>query len=239
MSERLLRRLPHDRVAADERERGVPRPHRDREVERGDDADDARAGATAPSSGGPGAPRRSSARRAGGRARPRSRRCRSSPAPRRAPRSGSCRPRATRARRDRPCARAAARRARGRARRGPARARCATCGTPRRPAPTASSTCGGRVRAQAGELAAGDRRAGNELRPAAPDRCEIGDAETSEQRAGLCDEIGMGGQCGHRCSSAALTKVRHDATPCRSRANARRPTRRPTRTAQADNRVLA
>ena len=38
--QRLLRRLPHDRVAADEGERGVPRPHRDREVEGADDADD-------------------------------------------------------------------------------------------------------------------------------------------------------------------------------------------------------
>ena len=38
---RQLRRLPHHGVAAHQRDRGVPRPHRDREVERGDDADDA------------------------------------------------------------------------------------------------------------------------------------------------------------------------------------------------------
>ena len=38
---RQLRRLPHHGVAADQRDRGIPRPHRDREVERGDDADDA------------------------------------------------------------------------------------------------------------------------------------------------------------------------------------------------------
>ncbi len=42
---RLLRRLPHHRIAAHERERGVPRPHRDREIERGDDADRRRADA--------------------------------------------------------------------------------------------------------------------------------------------------------------------------------------------------
>ena len=36
---RLLRGLPDDGVAADQRERGVPTPHGDREVERGDDAD--------------------------------------------------------------------------------------------------------------------------------------------------------------------------------------------------------
>ena len=35
---RLLRRLPHDRVPACERECCVPRPHRDGKVERGDDA---------------------------------------------------------------------------------------------------------------------------------------------------------------------------------------------------------
>ena len=34
-------RLPHHGVAADQRDGGVPRPHRDREVEGGDDADDA------------------------------------------------------------------------------------------------------------------------------------------------------------------------------------------------------
>jgi hypothetical protein len=34
----LVRRLPHHRVAADDRERGVPRPHGDREVERRDHA---------------------------------------------------------------------------------------------------------------------------------------------------------------------------------------------------------
>ena len=39
--QRLLGRLPHDRVAADEGQRGVPRPDRDREVERADDTDDA------------------------------------------------------------------------------------------------------------------------------------------------------------------------------------------------------
>ena len=38
MSGVLSRRLPDHRVAADERQRGVPRPHRDREVEGGDDA---------------------------------------------------------------------------------------------------------------------------------------------------------------------------------------------------------
>ena len=37
----LLRRLPDHGVAADQGERGVPGPDRDREVERGDDADDA------------------------------------------------------------------------------------------------------------------------------------------------------------------------------------------------------
>ena len=49
--QRLVGRLPHDGIAADEGERGVPRPHRDREVERADDTDRPRAGATAPSSG--------------------------------------------------------------------------------------------------------------------------------------------------------------------------------------------
>ena len=39
---RFLRRLPHHRVAAHQRERGVPREHRDREIERRDHADDAR-----------------------------------------------------------------------------------------------------------------------------------------------------------------------------------------------------
>ena len=38
---RLLRRFPHHRVAANEGQRGVPRPHGDREVERRNDADDA------------------------------------------------------------------------------------------------------------------------------------------------------------------------------------------------------
>jgi len=38
---RLLRRLPHHRIAAHQRQRRVPRPHRDGEVEGGDDADDA------------------------------------------------------------------------------------------------------------------------------------------------------------------------------------------------------
>ena len=80
------RGLPDDRVAAHGRERGVPRPDGDREVERGDDARRRRAGATAPSSGAPGARRPSSGRRAGARGRPRSRRCRSSPALRRGPR---------------------------------------------------------------------------------------------------------------------------------------------------------
>ena len=37
----LLGRLPHDAVAADEGERRVPRPHRDGEIERRDDAADA------------------------------------------------------------------------------------------------------------------------------------------------------------------------------------------------------
>ena len=36
---RLLRRLPDDRVAADQREHRVPRPDRDGEIERGDHAD--------------------------------------------------------------------------------------------------------------------------------------------------------------------------------------------------------
>ena len=36
---RRLRRLPDDRIAADRGERGVPRPDRDREIERGDHAD--------------------------------------------------------------------------------------------------------------------------------------------------------------------------------------------------------
>ena len=38
---RLLRRLPDDAVAADQRERGIPCPDRDREIERRDDAGDA------------------------------------------------------------------------------------------------------------------------------------------------------------------------------------------------------
>ena len=38
---RLLRRLPHHGVAADQRERGVPGPHRDRKIEGRDDAADA------------------------------------------------------------------------------------------------------------------------------------------------------------------------------------------------------
>ena len=63
---RLLRRLPDDRVAADQADGGVPRPHRDREVERGDDGDRPDAGATPPSAGGRAAPRRWSGRRAGG-----------------------------------------------------------------------------------------------------------------------------------------------------------------------------
>ena len=37
---RELRRLPHQGVAADQRDRGIPRPHRDGKVECGDDADD-------------------------------------------------------------------------------------------------------------------------------------------------------------------------------------------------------
>ena len=88
-----LRRLPHHRVAADQRDRGVPRPHRAREVERGDHADDPERvpGLHQPV---PGPLRRHrAARRADGTARRRSRRCRSSPGPRRAPRRRSCRPR--------------------------------------------------------------------------------------------------------------------------------------------------
>ncbi len=41
VSGRQLRRLPHDGVAADQRDRGVPRPDGDGEVERADDADHA------------------------------------------------------------------------------------------------------------------------------------------------------------------------------------------------------
>ena len=55
---RLLRRLPHHGVAADQRERGVPRPHRDREVERARSRRRRRAGATSPCSRWPGALRR-------------------------------------------------------------------------------------------------------------------------------------------------------------------------------------
>ena len=91
---RLLGRLPDHRVAADQRERRVPRPDRDREVERGDDADGAERMPRLHHAGGPAARRRSSGRRAGATGRRRSRRCRSSPAPRRAPPSGSCPPRA-------------------------------------------------------------------------------------------------------------------------------------------------
>ena len=49
---RLLRRLPDHRVAADEGERGVPGPDRDREVEGGDDADGPERVPRSPSSGG-------------------------------------------------------------------------------------------------------------------------------------------------------------------------------------------
>ena len=50
---REIARLPDHRVAGDDGERRVPTPHCDREVERGDHAGRARAGATAPSAGGP------------------------------------------------------------------------------------------------------------------------------------------------------------------------------------------
>ena len=91
---RLLRRLPDHGVAADERQRRVPRPHRDREVEGRDDAARRRADARSPSSGGRRARWRWSGRRAGATGRRRSRRCRSSPALRRGPRRRSCRLRA-------------------------------------------------------------------------------------------------------------------------------------------------
>ena len=52
---RLLRRLPDHRVAADDGEREVPRPDRDREVERADDADRRPADARSPSCDGPAA----------------------------------------------------------------------------------------------------------------------------------------------------------------------------------------
>ena len=91
---RLLRRLPDHRVAADQGERRVPGPDRDREVEGGDDADHAERVPGLASCGGPGARRRWSGRRAGATGRPRSRRCRSSPALRPGPPAGSCRPRA-------------------------------------------------------------------------------------------------------------------------------------------------
>ena len=85
--QRLLRRLPHHRVAADEGQRGVPRPDRDREVERADDADDAERVPLLHHPVARAARRRSSGRTAAGTARPRGRRCRSSPGPRRGPRS--------------------------------------------------------------------------------------------------------------------------------------------------------
>ena len=79
----------------DERQRGVPRPHRDREVERGDHTDRPHRlpGLHHPVAGT--LRWRSSGRAAGATGRRRSRRCRSSPAPRRGLRSGSCRPRST------------------------------------------------------------------------------------------------------------------------------------------------
>ena len=67
----------------------VPRPHRHREVERGDDADDAERVPLLHHPVRRAAPRPSSGRRAGARGRRRSRRCRSSPALRRGPRRGS------------------------------------------------------------------------------------------------------------------------------------------------------
>ena len=79
---RLLRGLPHDRVAAHQREHGVPRPDRDGEVERGDDADRPERMPLSPSCGDRGVRRRSSGRKAVATGRRRSRRCRSFPAPR-------------------------------------------------------------------------------------------------------------------------------------------------------------
>ena len=124
--------LPHHRIAAHRGERGVPRPHRHREVERRDDARPRRAGATAPSSGAPGARTPWSGRRAAATGRSRSRRCRSSPALRRAPRRGSSPSRGSRDRRAAPSARGARCRGRARSRRASAPA---ACGTPRTPRP--------------------------------------------------------------------------------------------------------
>ena len=186
--QRLLRRLPHHRVAADERERGVPRPHRDREVERADDADHPERVPLLhhPVTGPLGGDRQAVA--AGATARRRGRRCRSSPGPRRGPRSGSCPPRSRRARRGRPCARAAARRARGRARRGPApgtvrHVRNASCAA-------ADDRLGhllGGVRGEPGQLAAGDGGAGDQVavvpaRSVTPSRVRIADASARRSR---------------------------------------------------------
>ena len=96
---RLVRRLPQHRVAGDEGQGGVPRPHGDGEVERRDDGARAHRVPRLHQPVARAARWRSSGRAAGGTARRRSRRCRSSPGPRRGPRSGSCRPRSTPARR--------------------------------------------------------------------------------------------------------------------------------------------
>ena len=88
-----LRRLPDDGVAADQGDGGVPRPHGGREVEGGDHADDAERvpGLGEPVAGTLGGDRPPV--QLAGQTRRRSRRCRSSPGPRPAPRSGSCPPR--------------------------------------------------------------------------------------------------------------------------------------------------
>ena len=88
---RLLARLPDHRIAADQRQRRVPRPHRDREIEGADHQHRRPADAIARSSGGRAARWRWSGRRAGATGRPRSRRCRSSPGPRRGLPGRSCR----------------------------------------------------------------------------------------------------------------------------------------------------
>ena len=91
---RLLRRLPHDGVAAHRRDERVPRPHRRGEVERRERADDAERVPLLEHAVIRALRVHREARRAGARGRPRSRRCRSSPAPRPRPRRGSSRSRA-------------------------------------------------------------------------------------------------------------------------------------------------
>ena len=82
---RLLRRLPDHGIAADQRQRRIPRPDRDREVERGDDAVDAERMPGLHHAMVARARWRWSGRRAGATGRRRSRRCRSSPGLRRGP----------------------------------------------------------------------------------------------------------------------------------------------------------